>query len=897
MDFQSYLTFASAMRDRAWNDWKDGSSGWKDDRSSGWRSNNNSGGSSNGNGWSGSGDWQKPKPGWHGDKNGNSSGGRDGVWSSNGAKDAGGAAEKWPAGKPSWEDVEDGPTITGSAKLRLVRLRRKLEAPQTEALQQALKRKRDSHQKEALLEDPLLGPEILADVNTILEQDRWEGALSGPDWLKDWLENGADWGRALAEAPAPQGDAFYCQICWKSCHSDRDMEKHKGTKDHRKRQRTWAWRYGVPPEEVLDDSPESAKERAAPRAGASPEAKDPALAQGASKQAAKFLRDAERIRSSPAGAAKRRLLEYRNSLTAVQRNEIIRHIGLRKANDVENLQELQRHFPKEVGESLSQVRSEKASDAQDMDWICRESTFSWMSGFYWHPESTCLDQRGDKHSAFFCHLCESDSWNAEAFAQHAFTRRHAENSLRWAEQMGDMEFVSKCGRCPSASTSPLDHRSEFRDLDLEHRRDRSKPDPKVKPETSPPVGFKQVYRGDSGRTLSMPYVAVEVKADRSAYAVRLMTALNVGPKVKKDKYQRGRQDKKCTVDLSWCLYAKCWKSLAIPMQEAGPGEPVDFVVAVRWAEGDSAPWEEFDEHLKVQVPRAGEVAILHADMRECGSTQNRRSRSSCETWVDCKPILNFVGRFQVEAAGGVEEMRGTQRPIQFATEDVLMSFLLWVPDAKEPRPLFVFFHGDMPRGVAQCPLPGLADFVPTYGPALMVVDEKKWNHPVRDFVVVTPVCSEEVWWLRYPAVHDSTEYAESVEMCVRGILDLMYDLGLSQRERGACFAGQSMGAYMALEMARAMPEGTAAVFAGAPCFDASRLDHLAARLVNVPLWVLIGRNDTMCSFEEVASIALKMRELDCKCVRLTSVSIKGHSEVGKKLEKQELFNWLWDPLK
>jgi len=343
--------------------------------------------------------------------------------------------------------------------------------------------------------------------------------------------------------------------------------------------------------------------------------------------------------------------------------------------------------------------------------------------------------------------------------------------------------------------------------------------------------------------------------------------------------------------------------LAIPMKEAGQGEPVHFTVAVRWSEGDSAAWEEFDEYVKVQVPRAGEVAVLHADMREGGggASSRRSSRYSCDDfWVDIKPILNFVGRNQIEAAGGVEEMRGTQRPIQFATEDVMMTFLLWVPEeAEKPKPLLLFFHGDMPRGVGQCPQPGLADFFspPTHGPAMLVMDEKRWNHPARDFVHVTPVCSEATWWLRYPAVHDSKGYAESVETCIRGIIDLMYDLGLSRRDRGACFAGQSMGAYMALEMARAMPEGTAGVFAGAPCFDASRLDHLAGRLVNVPLWVLIGRNDTMCSFEEVASLALKMRDLDCKCVRLTSVSIKGHSEVGKKLEKQELFNWLLDPLK
>merc|ERR1719382_930304 len=118
---------------------------------------------------------------------------------------------------------------------------------------------------------------------------------------------------------------------------------------------------------------------------------------------------------------------------------------------------------------------------------------------------------------------------------------------------------------------------------------------------------------------------------------------------------------------------------------------------------------------------------------------------------------------------------------------------------------------------------------------------------------------------------------------------MTYELGLCCRRRKACFIGQSMGAYMALELARAMPEDTAAVVAGAPCFDACRLDHLASRLVNVPVWLLIGRNDTMCSFEEVASLALKMRDLDARNVRLQSAGIKGHSEVGKKLEKHELF--------
>ena len=62
--------------------------------------------------------------------------------------------------------------------------------------------------------------------------------------------------------------------------------------------------------------------------------------------------------------------------------------------------------------------------------------------------------------------------------------------------------------------------------------------------------------------------------------------------------------------------------------------------------------------------------------------------------------------------------------------------------------------------------------------------------------------------------HDSTAYASSVEDCMRGTVAMIRNVGLSSPNAGARLVGQSMGAYMALELARAMLENSAAVASG-----------------------------------------------------------------------------------
>merc|ERR1712039_330163 len=83
-----------------------------------------------------------------------------------------------------------------------------------------------------------------------------------------------------------------------------------------------------------------------------------------------------------------------------------------------------------------------------------------------------------------------------------------------------------------------------------------------------------------------------------------------------------------------------------------------------------------------------------------------------------------------------------------------------------------------------------------------------------------------------------------------------------------------MGGYAALELARAIPE----------------------RLHNVPLWVMIGRQDTMCAYEEAVTLILKMRDRGALLARLSSARIKGHNEACVLLEKEWLYDWFLRPL-
>jgi len=344
------------------------------------------------------------------------------------------------------------------------------------------------------------------------------------------------------------------------------------------------------------------------------------------------------------------------------------------------------------------------------------------------------------------------------------------------------------------------------------------------------------------------------------------------------------------------------------------GAELSFNVVIYWA-GVEEDLTEQVGWLTVVVPAPGTVSVVTAEVVISFPNGSKAWTSwkakDADNWPSLKlqtkaaknvRVMEFAGSAQVSAYGGVQALRGKQRAFQLATEDIMLSFFMYLPVEQAPAPLLVFFHGDLTRDLAQCIRPGLADFCDTYGPALICKNRNKEGHAARRFVVVTPCSPAEYWWFRYPAEHDSSSYVPDVELWFRRLTAWVADnLSICHRVDAAAghgmrLSGQSMGGYAALELARAMPQLVSAIGVGAPCFDACRLDWLADRLQNVPTWILIGRADSMCAYEECASLVLKMRDRGALLARISSVGIKGHNEACGHLEKDWLYQWLLDPL-
>eukprot|EP00930_Biecheleria_cincta_P056605 TRINITY_DN42684_c0_g1_i1.p1 TRINITY_DN42684_c0_g1~~TRINITY_DN42684_c0_g1_i1.p1 ORF type:complete len:990 (+),score=193.92 TRINITY_DN42684_c0_g1_i1:91-3060(+) len=887
------------------------------------------------------------------------------------------------------------------------------------ALQEALKQ-RPAQLPVAPLPAAGLDRALLDRLRIVFEKDHWDDEfMSGKQWISEWLRDGMKWAEEAWSQPPGQEQQAAASVSWcKSCWRRYSETSHFDTKEHVKKLKHWLWRYGHRPDEGIfvsggrellqrkvaggtcqDHSLESrldyrekgacevaprmavpAVETAAAceRTAAAPQPQGPSSSgskKGTRASPVEILACAERERASPVAQAKEQLLRFRDSLSERQRQEILERIGLRVASDAQALADLKPVFGEETFAQMCKV--------QDAAWLWKEPTFSWLAGFYWHPDSTSLQQGGHPHSEYFCHLCEAECHDEATWQTHLTTRRHAESLQRWVHKLGSVPTPTHCSRCPlggsgkqhfvGGSTShvvsdeqgacsllmaesgrpPLDLCCEEWDTSSESggvRKEAEKhEDEEDVGETARiPQGFLKLYRPPpSRRPAALSYAAFTLRLIGPREPQEVVVAsgkLRIGQRIgpKKDRH-RQRWSSHFQRPLPSEGNTGLWRSLAIPLRQhlpssadgSGPsalasGSWQEFIVLARWSNSGTEEFEELGK-LHLQVCEPGQVLV--SDLQFTATTQGGRNGWTSSPGnlqqmgaVRHVPVQKFTGAGQIEAFGGIEALRGNQRAFQLCTDEVLIAFLLYLPErtagssssllqpfceslpqpcegSSSTAPVLVFLHGDVERGVQSWLQPGIPSWASQFGPAELCDSQKAQAaaHPARSFVVVTPCCPEDFWWFRHRAVHDSTSYVPGMVAWFLHLFSwLREDLGVAHSANsangGIRLVGQSMGAYGVLELARAIPNQVAAVAALAPCFDGFRLNWLADRLRGVPLWVMIARWDSMCAFEEAASLVLKLRDRRARCARLSSFQLKDHNDACKCLKASWLYQWLLNPL-
>jgi len=141
-------------------------------------------------------------------------------------------------------------------------------------------------------------------------------------------------------------------------------------------------------------------------------------------------------------------------------------------------------------------------------------------------------------------------------------------------------------------------------------------------------------------------------------------------------------------------HATEWRSLAIPLHPTNDrdlsgqaqGNQLEFIFLGKWqADSKDAQPHEL-ARLTVAVPKPGQVLVQDVEI----------SLSSGNSWKDkvwqtnsrSLPIQEFTGSGQVHALGGLDALRSHQRAFQLCTDEVILSFLLYVPwlkDGKQKR--------------------------------------------------------------------------------------------------------------------------------------------------------------------------------------------------------------------
>ncbi len=179
-----------------------------------------------------------------------------------------------------------------------------------------------------------------------------------------------------------------------------------------------------------------------------------------------------------------------------------------------------------------------------------------------------------------------------------------------------------------------------------------------------------------------------------------------------------------------------------------------------------------------------------------------------------------------------DEPSGVQKPTQLNTQvKVEMDYLLYLPkdyDKQKSWPLLLFLHGAGERGDD-------LELVKKHGPPKLIAEGKEFP-----FIVVSPQCSEEVWW-------------EPIELTA--LLDQVIKTHKVDEDR-IYVTGLSMGGFGTWRIAALTPNRFAAI---APICGGGE-KYWARRFSHLPTWAFHGAKDKGVPVERSQEMIDAMKE-------------------------------------
>lgn len=215
------------------------------------------------------------------------------------------------------------------------------------------------------------------------------------------------------------------------------------------------------------------------------------------------------------------------------------------------------------------------------------------------------------------------------------------------------------------------------------------------------------------------------------------------------------------------------------------------------------------------------------------------------------------------------------------------------------KDVLFYLHGDQFREPSVCPMPGLAGFQwprPTSGPMKFATDQTGHNS-FHGKIIIHPCSKFDMYWFRWPGIHDDKTFAPQVMTTLSNLREIACEYWGGNHDR-TFVSGVSMGGYGAIELAAYWgPKIVKGAFFCCPSHDANRTrDYFVDRLREIPCWFIHGRADTLCKWEETASLVEQMQLKGAKELKFSCSGhddFDDHREICYSLESKAPYEWLF----